>query len=59
MNNSNLLDVACPDGGTDSPRVIVAATGLALLDGFKRKALETNEWSSHEPNGRMHPSMTQ
>jgi putative FmdB family regulatory protein len=54
--------VACPDCGTDSPRVIVSATGLAFLDGVTRKALETNERASHEPKssknyvGHRHPA---
>ncbi len=39
----------CPDCGQASPRVIVAGTGLAYLEGSTRKALEANERSRHEP----------
>ncbi|MDL2338582.1 MAG: zinc ribbon domain-containing protein [Pseudomonadota bacterium] len=39
----------CPDCRSESPRVFVSAPRLALLAGFTRAAMETNERASHEP----------
>jgi putative FmdB family regulatory protein len=40
---------ACPDCGTASPRVMVSAPRLALMDGGVRTAIGVNERASHEP----------
>lgn len=41
--------VDCPDCGTASPRVLVSAPRLALLEGATRRALDVNERARHEP----------
>lgn len=40
---------ACPDCGTDAPRVFASAPRLALLDGSTRRAHAVNERARHEP----------
>jgi putative FmdB family regulatory protein len=39
----------CPACGVASPRVFVAAPGLALMESATRTARATNERASHEP----------
>ncbi|MEY4506749.1 MAG: hypothetical protein RL297_1327 [Pseudomonadota bacterium] len=43
------VPAACPDCGTASPRVMVAAPRLALMDSGQRTAIGVNERASHEP----------
>jgi putative FmdB family regulatory protein len=40
---------ACPDCGGASPRVLVSAPRLALMDSGTRSAVQTNERAQHEP----------
>lgn len=40
---------ACPDCGTDAPRVMLTVPRLATMDGDHRSAHATNERSAHEP----------
>ena len=40
---------ACPDCGTDAPRAFLTAPALAGKDSGRRRAMETNERSAHEP----------
>lgn len=40
---------ACPDCGTDSPRVFVSAPRLACVSSDTRSAMETNERAQHAP----------
>ena len=39
----------CPDCGTESPRVLVAAPRLSALATGTRRAIEANERASHAP----------
>ena len=54
---------ACPECGESSLRVILSAPGLSSMAGNTRRAMETNERSSHEPKtvaqyqeSKRHPS---
>jgi putative FmdB family regulatory protein len=40
---------ACPDCGGASPRVLVSAPRLALMDSGTRSAVQTNQRAQHEP----------
>ncbi len=54
--------VACPDCGSASPRVFIAAPRLALMASGTRTAMATNERARHEPQrageylSRKHPA---
>lgn len=51
---------ACPDCGAASPRVLVAAPRLALMEDATRSAMAVNERARHEPksssNYARHPA---
>ncbi|HWS75726.1 MAG TPA: zinc ribbon domain-containing protein [Quisquiliibacterium sp.] len=40
---------ACPQCGTDSPRVLVSAPRLSAMATGTRRAIEANERAAHEP----------
>jgi len=40
---------ACPACGTAAPRALLTAPRLAVMDGARRQAFETNERSRHAP----------
>ncbi len=40
----------CPDCGTAAPRALLSAPRLAVMDGARRQAFETNERSRHAPH---------
>lgn len=40
---------ACPSCGEESPRVVLTAPGLALMEAGRRTALATNERSANAP----------
>lgn len=49
----------CPDCGSAAPRALLSAPRLAVMDGARRQAFETNERSRHAPHrstaeGRRH-----